>query len=375
MQKKLIALAIAGLGLSGAAFAQSNVTVYGIVDVSYDITDNGDPTAGASGIRTSKISSNSSRLGFKGSEDLGGGLKAVFQIESAINSDSGAAAGTTLAGRNTFVGLAGGFGTVQLGHFDTPYKTATRALDPFGDYLGDNRNLMGKGTIGFDGRPDNIIAYISPTFGGGFTVTAAYVAGAEAAVTGGQDKGSAWSFNGTYSTGPWYATVAHERHSFGTAATGSIVSTAGAADKVERASKLGVGYKDAVWTLGFVYESVSDDFPAVATAGAAALPASWEHKAWTLAGTYTAGANVFKAAYTHAGDRADVSDTGAKQWAIGVDRILSKRTKLFAQYVKLSNEDKSSFYSLTGAGSTGSVTAKGAGADPSAWTFGMRHTF
>ena len=99
MQKKLIALAIAGLGFTGAAFAQTNVTLYGVVDASVDITDSGDAsgaTTSSSGQRTTKISSNVSRIGFKGTEDLGDGLKAIFQLETAFNAD-----GTVFANNNS----------------------------------------------------------------------------------------------------------------------------------------------------------------------------------------------------------------------------------------------------------------------------------
>jgi len=106
MQKKIIALAIAA-AISGPAFADGNVTVYGVANASFDLVDNGSIGA-TSGTRNNKISSNASRIGFKGSEDLGEGLKAVWQIESLISLD-GAAAATpdTLGTRNTYVGLSG----------------------------------------------------------------------------------------------------------------------------------------------------------------------------------------------------------------------------------------------------------------------------
>ena len=146
MQKKLIALAIAGAFVAPAAFAESgNVTIYGIMDASYDITDNGNSTT-AQGEKTNKVSSNSSRLGFKGSEDLGNGLSAVWQLETGINVDGTTA--SNLNSRNTFVGLSGKtWGTVILGKHDTPYKISTRSLDMFGDGLADNRNIMGAGPL------------------------------------------------------------------------------------------------------------------------------------------------------------------------------------------------------------------------------------
>ena len=371
MQKKLIALAIAGLGLIGsAAFAQTNVTLYGVIDASVDISDNGDSTAGAKGIRTSKISSNVSRIGFKGSEDLGDGLKAVFQIESAINADNnndsnGAPAAGSWNSRNTYVGLAGGWGSVKLGNIDTPYKNSTAGFDLFRDHLADKRSLMGKGLIAFDGRAPNIALFESADYNG-FSVAAAHVAGAETATTEGQKKGNAWSLSGTYTNGPWTGTLAHERHNLGSIGTGTIAAAVlGNVDKQEHATKLGVGYKVNAFRVGFAYEHTNDD-----------LVITKAHNAWTLGGGYTFGNNEAKLAYTHAGDISGTSNTGAKQWAIGVDHILSKRTKVYAEYVKLSN-DNAAGYSLTGAGanSTGNVIAKGAGADPSAFQFGVKHAF
>ncbi len=374
MQKKLIALAIAGLGLTAsAAFAQSNVTIYGLMDASVDVTKNGDSTAGIDGIRTTKISSNSSRIGFKGSEDLGDGLKAVFQIESAINVDNnngGAGGAGAWNSRNTYVGLAGGWGSVKLGNMDTPYKTSTRGFDLFADHLADNRNLMGRGVVAFDERASSTVRFDSADYNG-FSFAAAHVAGAENAVTSGpvlnQKKGNAWSLSGTYTNGPWTGTLAHERHNFGSGGTGTLgaISVAGV-DEQEKASKLGVGYKADAFRVGFAYEHTNDDFTS-----------HQGHNAWTLGGGYTFGNNEAKLAYTKAGTISGTSDTGAKQWAIGIDHILSKRTLVYAEYVKLSNDNNAN-YGLTGAGNftTGAVSPTfGGGADPSALQLGIKHAF
>src|SRR3989339_695256 len=104
MKKKLIPLAVASTLVTAAmasapAFADtSNVAIYGVANVSFDLTDNGV-------VSTNKVSSNQSRFGLKGSEDLGDGLSAVWQIEQLITIDSSSGAGNTLATRNTFAGL------------------------------------------------------------------------------------------------------------------------------------------------------------------------------------------------------------------------------------------------------------------------------
>ncbi|MCL4470053.1 MAG: porin [Gammaproteobacteria bacterium] len=376
MNKKLLALAVAAALAPAAAMADSgNVTIYGVMDASYDLTDNGNGAATAggavvNGIRANKISSNNSRLGFKGSEDLGNGLSAVWQIESTIAVDTGA---SSLATRNTFVGLSSKTaGTAILGRHDTPYKMSTRGYDYFSDGLADNRNLMGAGITktgsfsggSFDGRPNNVVAYMSPNMNG-FKAAAAYVAGAEDVATSGDKKGDAWSLSGNYANGPLTAALAYERHKLGGLLTGDLAATSAAlVDKTEKAWKLGVGYSFGDLMVNGVYEKISDDFTT-----------SNGHKAYTLGAKYKIGSNDLKLAYIKAGDLdGGQTSTGAKQWALGVDHHMSKRTKVFAQYVKLSN-DTNAKYGLTGANPTGKVSAKGYDADPSAWSFGMRHVF
>ena len=110
MQKKLIALAVAGLASTGA-FAQANVTVYGVADASFDMVKLSGGAANELG-NTTRVSTNSSLIGFKGAEALGNGLTAVFQFESAVGFDNGGALG---ANRDGYVGVASPFGTVVLG--------------------------------------------------------------------------------------------------------------------------------------------------------------------------------------------------------------------------------------------------------------------
>jgi predicted porin len=363
MQKKLIALAIAGLA-SSAAFAQSNVTIYGVVDASVDVTNAGD-SATQTGVHTTKISSNTSRIGFKGSEDLGDGLKAVFQLETAFNADGTSA--TNLNSRNTFVGLAGdNWGRVILGRYDTPYKTSTRAWDLFADHLGDNRNLMGgangAAAIPFDNRASNTVRYDSPNWGG-FNLAVAYVDNAETVVTS-APKGSAWSASGSYTiNSDWSLIAAYEKHNNLTSFT----------TLDEKAWKVGGSFKTGPFQASAIYEKTDDDF------GAASLG----HKAWTVSGGYSVTASdLIKLAYTKAGKldgSVFASDTSAKQWAVGYDHTLSKRTKLYAEYVKLKNESGIG-YGLTGAtgtggNTTGATAALGVDADPSAFSFGVRHAF
>src|SRR3954469_5195167 len=119
MNKKLLAIAIVGVVAAPLAQAQTaNVTLYGRINIDSEVIINQKQDTGNIKQNIYRVSSNSSRLGVRGTESLGGGLNAIFQIESSITADN---SGGTLAGRETFVGLQGGWGTVKVGYFLSPY--------------------------------------------------------------------------------------------------------------------------------------------------------------------------------------------------------------------------------------------------------------
>ncbi|HKJ76635.1 MAG TPA: porin, partial [Gammaproteobacteria bacterium] len=162
----MIAIAIAGAMAAPLAAQAGEAAIYGKMHVSVDVFDNDTVdtdavTAGNQGEDSGTgLSSNSSRIGFKGSEDLGGGMSAVWQVENDVDL-TGDAGGW--AERNSFVGLAGGFGTVLIGNHDTPLKDIR--MDFFGDTIGDNRAITELDQKA-DLRTGNTIAYISPKMGG-----------------------------------------------------------------------------------------------------------------------------------------------------------------------------------------------------------------
>jgi predicted porin len=158
MKKSLIALAV--LAASGAAMAQSSVTLYGIADVWVGSIDDGKTTT------TKMISGgvSTSRWGMKGSEDLGGGLKANFGLEQKIILDDG----TTGTGfdRQAWVGFSGGFGEVRLGKTGTPFDDYTGgAYGAFDSDLAPH-NLGSMPSPGYTGKPNNGIKYTTPVMGG-----------------------------------------------------------------------------------------------------------------------------------------------------------------------------------------------------------------
>lgn len=355
MQKKLIALAVAGLVAAPAFAATSNVDVYGQLTLAVDHLNRDSTTVDDS----NALASYASRIGFKGSEDLGGGMKALWQIENQFNLDGahndlpasvtgGGGSSFSDSLRNTFVGLSGGFGTVLGGRHDTPYKLATGKLDPFADTAGDYNVIVGfvKDNNNFDLRASNAVAYISPTFSG-FHGAVAYVFGSETGPL--NDDLSAWSLMGMYDNGPIFASLAYEKHN---------ISDIAADDR--DAWKVGLGYNFGNATVGLIYEK----------AGTVIGGSEEDRNAWYLPVTYTMGNVVLKAAYGSAGDTQ--TDDGAKFYTIGGDYNLSKRTKLFATYAKTNNDNNGTY--RAGVAGNASITPA-AGHDPSILQLGVRHAF
>lgn len=202
MKKTLIALAV--LAASGAAMAQSSVSIYGIVDAAIHKDKNDDAALSDGGV-------DSSRIGFKGTEDLGGGLKANFVLEQGLSIDNGAAGqikdskGNDVSAafsRETSVGFSGGFGAVKLGRFKSAYEQIS------GDTYAVFDSVLSPTLVFASGnhtkRPNNGIGYTTPSF-----------AGFRAAVTTNFDevKGKSdnvTAFNVVYEGGPFYADLAFQ---------------------------------------------------------------------------------------------------------------------------------------------------------------------
>ena len=312
MQKKLIALAVAGV-LTAPMAAQAGAEVYGKARVSVDFNDNGDTTTGNEDSAIS-VTSHSSRFGIKGSEDLGGGLAAIYQIErevsweesNVVNKESCAdvrdAAGTgsveicstdtnNLKARNTFVGLKGDFGQVRLGKHDTPYKMATKKIDVFADTAADYNAV-----VQHDTRADNVIAYISPDMSG-FSFAGAYVpsyADDNLPMTSDESDRDAISLMGAYKMDGLGLSLAYE--SLG-AAGGNDAS--GKATDAE-STKIGVSYTMDKTTLGLVYQMNEDDAAGSAALDQDVIYLSVKHKIDDIA---------IKAAYGQLGE------TGSTAWS------------------------------------------------------------
>jgi len=377
MMKKILAVAIASAFAAPAFAATANVDVYGQINLSVENVDNGVDSWNR------MVTNNNSFIGFKGSEDLGSGLKAVWQIEANLEmTGNGSTASSTTTGadgnifgtRNTFIGLAGGWGTVITGTHDTPYKMSTGPLDVFVGTLGDYNGVFGSaGSTAnsslFDLRTGNTIAYLSPKFGG-FDVKAAYVMGLEGIEgvgTGntGMDASDAYSLSGTYANGPLFVTAAYEKHN----SVGTVLCIAGATclgqGTLDRdAWKVGAGYTIGNFKIGGVYEAMDGD------AGT-----NIEHDTWGLMGAYQMGAISLKASYAQAGDVNDVADTGTDMWAVGADYALSKRTKVQLTYAKQDNDSSGVWGLGQGASVAQGGGTAGAGEAVSGFSLGLVHSF
>lgn len=362
MKKSLIALAVAGAVSAPAFAATSNVDIYGVLNFAVASIDSDTGTED----RQLSLASQNSRIGFKGTEDLGGGLAAIWQIESTVFLDE---SGGPFATRNTFVGLKGGFGSVLLGRHDTPVKLLRSKVDNFADTLADSRNLLGanavSGTSSFDLRPNNTVAYISPNFSG-LTLMAAYtadhgVSGAGAtfpSCVAGADCNDrdGYSVSADYANGPLMLGLGYERHN-------TLINATN--DEIDRSIWRAVaGFNVADFKLGAVYERASGD---------AAL-ASDDRNGWGLFANYALGNVVLKANYLTVGDYEGVSDSGAKQYTVGVDYNLSKRTTASLFYAQIKNDTNAGF-DLGRAQGVSDFTTVVNGADPSTFGVGLKHAF
>jgi predicted porin len=204
MKKSLIALAV--LAASGASFAQSSVTLYGIADLWLGQSE----AMGVNSVKQTKIDSggvSTSRFGFKGTEDLGGGLKANFTLEQGFNIDSGAQGTPGLAfNRYAYVGFSGGFGEVKLGKTGTAYDDIWGSGNAsFDSALSANNEVLKSGN--YNWNPANSIYYSTPTMSG-FSGAASYTLGENKSAA--VDAGAIYSAHVKYEAGPVAAALAYQ---------------------------------------------------------------------------------------------------------------------------------------------------------------------
>jgi predicted porin len=338
----------------------TGVVIYGVMNV--DI-DNVRTTTHGVGINVTREESNSSRIGFLGMEDLGGGLSAIFQLEGKVNAATGAGGGFT---RETFVGLAGHFGAAKLGNMDPPsdeikgivgnsptYTTTilnTQAIlnNSSGDAYGASNAGHNNGLPTMNDTLPNSIKYETPAFGG-FWGSAMY---SHPANQGAGLVPHAAGANIVYAAGPNKVAVAiqHDTSVYGSGLSDQDVTIAG--------STIFGPLK-----VGLTYNRLTADY----------FGGTVKRNYWAASGTYSIGVGKIFAYYGKAGngslDNPGMSNTGASIYELSYSYLLSKRTVLYTGYVKINNQANATYQIGTNGLSTDP------GASTSGFIVGMRHTF
>ena len=250
------ALAIVSAMTVPMALQAQDLTVYGKMHYSIDYAD-ATNLGGADDEDWATAPSRASRLGVKGTEDLGNGMKAIFKIESQV--------GAVLGGRNTYVGLSSDKGTLLLGRHDTPYKVATGKIGLFGDTAADSNVVMGTVqsnggySLSYDERRPLLAMYVSPNMNG-FSIAAAVTSNSVAEAAG-NDETEGASLAAMYNNGPFFAALAYETYEDGAAVFGNASGTNAAAgnNTDSDAVKIGLGYKANGFSVGFIHENIDLD--------------------------------------------------------------------------------------------------------------------
>ena len=364
MKKSLIALAV--LAASGAAMAQSSVTLFGIVDTNVSYLDGVSNAAGTNtdskyGIGTSGNAT--SRLGFRGVEDLGGGLKAGFHLEGEIFGDDGNASGFNFKRRST-VSLAGGFGEVRLGRDLTPGYSKTSSYDLFGqvgigqfmgwsNWNGNNQTTANNNNDANGIRSSNMISYYTPNFSG-FTAGLGYGFDEKADTTNSK-KGRYVGGYVAYDNGPLSVALSYDESS-------ALVLTSPAATGADRNRlTLGGSYDLNVVKLNAILQQTKDD-----------VPGGSERKvnAYMLGASAPVGAGEVKLQYALYDQKA--IDSKAHQISLGYVHNLSKRTAVYGTVAYMDNKDASKL-NLSAKG-LGTIDAR-AGDSQTGYQVGIRHAF
>jgi len=362
--KKLTLAALIIGGFAAQAQAQSNVTIYGLVDVGV-VSERG----GAVGTVTKVTSGvgSQSRLGFRGNEDLGNGLSAIFQLETGFKADDGAldSAGN-IFNRQAFVGLKSkDAGTLTLGRqYTMLYNAMSQVADPFGaGYAGSIKNLFP--AAGANTRTSNAIVYATPSMSG-FSAEALYSLGEQAGST---TAGRQFGFGLNFAQDALNARLVYNNRNNDTAATVSPVAPAKLQD-TGRNTLFAVNYDFKVVKAFFAYGSDkgvnSAALPSANAFGYTVAPKPSLDSSDLLVGAQVpVGNGIIMASYIRKDDKTNFNQD-ADQWAVGYSHLLSKRTNLYVAYAKIKNKN--------GAGYTvGNNNEVGTG--DKAFNAGIRHSF
>jgi predicted porin len=371
---KALALSMAVLGSALVALpvqAQTNVTFYGRINTSWEYTEIEDQPS------VNRLVNNSSRIGFRGNEELGNGLSALFQFEGGFDSD----VGNFRQRRDTFVGLKSNLGTVKMGYITSPLYYATH------DYISMHNHDTGTSSdalLWFPAYdPDdavfirNSITYATPSFGG-FMLEGQYSMLSEQAsdtapsldangdpipstARGGKPKH--YSITGTYDNGPLHLGL-------GMVETRDYYNFAGG-DSKDRSITASAFYDFKVVAVGALYErSDSENGGLEFLTG---VGGSQDRNSYRLAVMVPVGAHEFHVNAALADDWSNTDDTGAKQYTLAYNYNLSKRTKVYAFWTEVDNDNAE--VGGGGGGFYGFLPGAPAGKDNSSYAIGLRHAF
>lgn len=346
------ALALCLIGACSLPALAQQTQVYGVAHVSIDAVDNGTHSG-------TQIASNGSRIGFRGSEDIGVGIRLAWQIESEVDLAGGSSGG--FASRNSFIGLAGNHGITLIGRHDTPYKMATARMDPFADRLGDYNAIMGaiSNASAFDNRANNIIAYLSPV-SNGLSVAFAYVTDLYDDRPGPDANDSkGYSLNFGYEYPPFYLTLAHERFdgvTFGVDEGQGVVSHR----ENFMATKFGGTYRQGNTTLAAIWENYDIRLT--------------DRVSWYFAARHDFGRAYVAGAFTLAEQFNSYSGTSASLLAAGIGYRFSQDTEVYALYAQLDN-GRQVLYALGNGGHGKPVIPVEPGQQVKGLSLGLTHRF
>ncbi len=390
MQKKLLALAVAGALVPAAAMAQSTVEIYGRANLSIDSWKADGATNGAAFDfkRRTRVVDSGSRLGFRVNEGLGGGMRAFVVMETGVNIDNGSTTGQsgganastgTWASRDSYVGVGGGWGDVRLGRQSIWWSNGVIAQTG-ANYINSAADsvINDPGALSIPvARASNVASYNTPTFSG-FNASLSYSPGSEAAGPGANADASIWGLTGRYTTGALRAQFDWARNKSASPTTGDRPSVTGI--------KLGVGwaYAPGSQISGIIGRLTNDNIGAtndLVTLGAAVAGADVKQNFWLLNWEHMIGPWQLLAQYYQNSKIKgidDNADTQSKAYTLAAKYFLSKRTGVYASFTTVKNEDNA-WADASGGGfssaGAGGLPVTSMGADTKVWGVGVMHNF
>lgn len=332
MKKTLIALAVLGAA-AGVAHAQSNVVIYGNADIGY---------YKESGKKMAMDEKVNNRLGFMGTEDLGGGLKATFQLEHRFTLNDGEHKKDKMFEGASNLGLAGNFGAVRFGRVNEISTETYRAIDPFNQYgVGGMFETFLRGDNG-GGRLSNTVRYDSPNMSG-FKAMVSYTLKAPGEVTPVADgTNQGYALGGTYNNGPLYVVANYSKMADSNDSNNWNIGAAYAFGP----AKISAGYEQSKYKF-------ADDT---------------KDKSFIVGLSYKIGAGVINASYNQSKITANSVDYSNKdkKYALGYTHNLSKRTSVYAEIARTDYDSMASIRAIDAEATKDGVTA---------YAIGMTHKF